>query len=136
MRQKSCGGSCCEHQCPGLTFITSEFMFHHSLHFCEFYHFIILLFPLCFCFCPPPTPTSTLSHCDCCLCCKSRSESPPDGVLWMEPDNCTVPYTCPACQKLEADDLQLHGPLQPPALLQNTQLQQPTVRAHFETLIT
>lgn len=89
--------------------------------------------------------------CGCCLCCKSISKSPSDRIYWMEQNSCT--YTCPACQKLEQEELKWCNKQQPqlqekqqqyeaqlskpPSSQQHPELQHSLPHpAPFETLIT
>lgn len=104
-------------------------------------HFIFIFPHLCFVLFP--LPHSLFSFCGCCLCHMSRSSSPSDRAYWTDPSSYTVPYICPACQKLEQDGLK--GPSQPqpqPQQQYEAQSQQPPSSQdeqslpHYETLIT
>lgn len=115
--------------------------------FCFPYHLFLLVLSC-------PFFLSTLSHsscCGCCLCCKSSSKSPSDRIYWMEQNSCT--YTCPACQKLEQEELKWCNKQQPqlqekqqqyeaqlskpPSSQQHPELQHSLPHpAPFETLIT
>ncbi|MEQ2275102.1 hypothetical protein XENORESO_020691 [Xenotaenia resolanae] len=122
-------------------------MFIQSFYF--YFKFLIIC-PFCFSFFFLCLHSNTVfSYCGRCLCRKLRSDSPSDGAYWMEPSNYTVPYTCPACQKLEQDEFnqqsqlqqepqhQCAAPLQqPPSSQHHLQLEQSQPPAHFETLIT
>lgn len=129
-----------------LTIVSSfVFVFHFSvsLIICSFLSCLVPFFFL---------PSHTLfSCCGCCLCCKSSSKSPSDRIYWMEQNSCT--YTCPACQKLEQEELKWCNKQQPqlqekqqqyeaqlskpPSSQQHPELQHSLPHpAPFETLIT
>lgn len=96
-------------------------------------------------FLSPSSSSPRLSFSGCGLCCSSRAKCPPDGAYWTDPNSFTVPYVCPACQKLEQRELQQHE--QEPQQEEErseARLQQPSAAGplapapppHFETLIT